>query len=229
MKKIAILIFALFIFHNSHAQIVKGSVPIAGSISYNSNSYSTSDSLNTSDFKNSDFGISPEIGYFVANNFAIGASIKYYYDKSSIEDASIYTDFSDTKTTTIHSLQFSPFAARYFKVSEKFYFSLTATFGYGMPLSNVVKSVEHSPAATTITENKGLYYYSINADLAPGLLFFINEKFAIQASMGSLYYNYEHRQNNDVSYSNYSKDTGFGLNLSMASISLGVQYLLVKK
>lgn len=231
MKNLLIIctIFLHFAFgQNLTAQILKGSIPLSGSLSLRNNDYSAQDTLQSGIGRNSYYSISPSIGYFIADNFTIGLGISYSHDKSYSENKYIYSGDYINNTTIQENLQFTPHLHYYIRLSDKSYFSVNGSFGYSIPLSYINKTEIYFGTNLTTTENKKVSSYSIQASVAPGILYFLNDKFALQGSFGSLYYNYYHSQNNNVSYSNYKGTATSGLNLNLSAFGLGIQYFLVK-
>ena len=228
MKKTIIILLSFLFFSKANAQILKGSIPLAGSVSFNNNSNSWKDTLQSLTTNNLTYSVAPTIGYFITNNLAVGLGISYSYSKSLWEEHDGASN-SIKKITISDNLQFAPYLSYYIHLSDKAYVSINGSVGYTMPLSYDNKTEYYSTTGTTVTENKKVNSYSINANLAPGVLYFINNKFALKGSIGSLYYNYYHSQNNNVSYSNYQNSTTSGLNFNLSGVSLGVQYFLVRK
>ena len=68
------------------------------------------------------------------------------------------------------------------------------------------------------TSPGGLYF--IGADIAPGISYFINDKWMLNTTIGSLNYS--------INYRRYSEDKfhNFGYSFSSTPINLGVRYLL---
>ena len=94
MKKLFIAILMLITSATTHAQFNKGRKLIGGQVSF-----STSPD---SDYKSTYFELTPQFGYFIANNLAVGAGVNYYRQNNS-----------DSYLST--SLQIEPFVRYYFK------------------------------------------------------------------------------------------------------------------
>jgi hypothetical protein len=230
MKKIALVVFALFIMLGSYAQIGKGSFMLTGSVACSSYNDSRCDSSSAYDIKQTNFNVSPGIGFFAANNLAVGLGIEYFSSSgSSSYNNTFGNNYSNTKSTsTRRGLEFSPFASYYLRLSDNAYISATATFGYQMLLSYSNKYETQSTSTYTMHEINDVDSYEINASLLPGLVYFLNQKLALKASIGGLFYNYSYFKNKNVSYDNYEKNSSTGLNFNMSSISFGIQYFFRK-
>jgi outer membrane protein len=235
MKKlsiISVILFNLAVVQQSTAQIVKGSIPFAASLNLIRSNYDNKSFMSSATHTVSYYSVSPSVGYFIVDNLAIGLGFSYNYSRSYSEninlDPSPYV--TSSKSTEIRqSLQIAPCIHYYIHLSDKAYFSINGSAGYTLPISYHNKTENTSGGITTSIENNDVKFYSINGSVAPGVLFFLNDRFAIQGSIGSLYYSYNHSQDDKVSYDNYSNDSGAGLNLNLSSISLGAQYFFVRK
>ena len=75
MKKSLILLVATCMFVAVNAQTDAGGKFIGGTIKFGTASFFNPDSVGYFKGNNFDFQIAPEFGYFVADNFAIGASL----------------------------------------------------------------------------------------------------------------------------------------------------------
>lgn len=229
MKKIALTFVAVFILFSVNAQIIKGSLLLLGNISSSNYKYEQVDSIDTYQNKQSSFAIAPGISYFVADNFAVGISMQYSSHNMVSEQLMSSNNTLYKYTSKRKSIEVSPFASYYFTISEKAYFSLSASFAYGMPLSQIEIEEITSGGSTDITERNNLKTYSLEASLWPGILFLLNNRFALYGRFGSVDYSYYYSTDNDISYTNYTRDEHSGFNFNMTSISFGVKYFLVRK
>lgn len=72
-------------------------------------------------------------------------------------------------------------------------------------------------------------FYMIGAEIAPGLSYFINAKWALFANYGSLFYQFSHDINYRPGTSEISTTTNrnnFGASFSLNTFDLGIQYFL---
>lgn len=118
-----------------------------------------------SDTEDSDILINfnPKIGYFFADNFALGIGIEYTYSKDQVGDAeSIGTD-----------LLAGPYSRYYIPLTENsaFFGELSVVFG--------TQSVEEQEVEVSTT--------LVGVGIGPGITIFANDKFALE---GVVRYNY---------------------------------------
>ena len=139
MKKIFSLILLAAIFQFSvNAQISKGSFYIDGNINYNNDNIKNDANANVN--KTTKFIFSPNFGYFITKNFAIGVGLDY----QNLIDINSYNisssiDNQVTITSTSKQSEFSPvFFAKYvIPISDKLSFSLNARYSHGFMTNEI--------------------------------------------------------------------------------------------
>lgn len=149
MKKIlAIFTIGILAAGAADAQTKKGNWLVGGSAGFNSSKVSTSSNSTTT------INISPDAGYFVANNLAVGANVGFW--------SSSY----NSSTTTVFN--FGPMARYYFAEmgkNAKLFGHAFVGFGSSKQGSN--------PSVSSTT-------WGINA----GPAFFLNKNVALEATVG---------------------------------------------
>lgn len=118
MKKLSICLLAIFatsIFCTSAQQ--KGDMYVGGSFGIGTNSSIIDGSSSTS----LSFEIAPEFGYFVANNFRIGASLSYGISYNG---------------STIHEFTIMPNLAYYLRICDNFYYTPGLELGFALGASS---------------------------------------------------------------------------------------------
>jgi hypothetical protein len=144
----------LFFTALANAQITKGNWMVGGTGDYSSTKTTYTFDGVQKDFNRTIFNITPNIGYFIVDKFAVGTYAKFGYD-----------DFGDLDST---SFGFGPFARYYFLEPEKIVnIFAQASVGYNEGKSN----------------NGGEYHindYGIKA----GTVVFFNSSVALELSLG---------------------------------------------
>jgi Outer membrane protein beta-barrel domain len=143
MKSFYTCALAVLCIYGAAAQTEKGNWMVGGNI----NLAIVSD--------NSEVGLNPQGGYFIINNFAIGATVTMEYNK-----------IGENSTTTFGAGPFS-----------RFYFGTKNVRPFAHGELNFV-SVKLKVPSTTNTENGNNYF------LAGGLAFFLNENVALETLLG---------------------------------------------
>jgi len=204
MKKLFLLTLLSSLAGGAQAQtaIKAGTVQLGGNVGY----WHTSSEApgNTSGYYptksttiNSQFVVAPSVGYFVADNLAVGISGAYKATHDEYRQSSSATSSLKTK-----QYQVGAFVQYYKMVSEQFGFTGTLGGGYqylGQP---------YNYGSSTLV-SKGLY-----ANIIPSVVFFPIPKLAIGASIGGISY---------ASY-NYDSPAGFNSSDSYESSTFGASF-----
>ncbi|KIC63880.1 outer membrane beta-barrel protein [Chryseobacterium taiwanense] len=224
MKKL-ILAGAIVLFGLSNAQITRGNVYLTGQIGY-----SKKENKNI-DVKIETLKIIPTIGFFIGSNLSIGTGIGYTNSKSNTFEviAANPNLFFITTRENRSAVVVNPFVRKYWTLSENLYFfgqleipmefGKTETYEYVSNVSNPINGIYSVNPATDIKTN----YTSIGVNVKPGLDYFLNKNWSIEATIGEFgYKNLKYKETDAKALNNYN----FGLNLS--SITFGVKYIFAK-
>ena len=211
----------------AQSAISAGTIALGGSIGYSSNNIKASGSAGNNTFteeeKASQFSLAPAVGYFIADNLAIGLSFSYqafsngndYYRTSSPG-----TNRAELDPATV--IRVGPYVQYYKMLSEQFGVLGTLSGGY-----QATKDLRYSGSGNNavVQERKasGLY-----AGLAPGVIFFPIPKFGISAAIGGLSYDrlkYDYPTNSGTAPSGYeSSASAFNLRFGLDQLQFGGTY-----
>ncbi len=202
MKKIIFAAAALFAFGFANAQDAKeesagggfanGDVFISGSVGINSSK--------TGDFKTNDFNITPRVGFFVADNIAIGASLGYMSTKLD--------DGSDDVSNSAFSV--GVFGRYYATPASDFSFFAELGFDY-LSYDSEFAVID---GEIFVGDSKPS---EMRIGLRPGVSYFMSSNWALEASIGALEYSSYDPDGGD-------KTTGFGLNVDLTNVNVGLIY-----
>ncbi|ANF52398.1 opacity protein [Chryseobacterium glaciei] len=218
MKKL-LLAGAVALFGLSNAQIAKGTAYISGSVGY------SQEESNNGDLKKENFNVLPTVGYFVGTNLAVGLGIGYQTEKNTATTTTTFlnTTVVNENVTKKPAFVVAPFVRKYWTLSDKLF-----VFGQlAVPMQFGKTEVESNSVATTgstvvtnstSTEAK---YTKIGVTVKPGLDYFLNKNWSIEATIGEFGYSNFKPKDGDAT-NNYN----FGLNLS--SVTFGVKYVFAK-
>jgi len=196
MKKIILTVAAVFAMSFANAQDKKESSEgfakgdVFLSGSFNLGSKKYSEDGN---FKESSFSIAPKVGYFVSENIALGLGLGFSSAKVEENEGDDETKVNTTAVTA--------FGRYYATPSSKF-----SVFGQ---LAVEYATVDFDPIKVN----------SFGLELAPGVSYFLNDNFAIEASWGALSYA---SAKADVTGAEASNTFELGLNLD--DINFGLVY-----
>jgi outer membrane immunogenic protein len=218
MKKLLIA-SAVALFGLSNAQIAKGTVYLSGTVGY------SQVESNNGDTKKENFNVLPTAGFFVAPNFAVGLGVGFQTQKDTNVSTATLGNITTVNTNEVKQPAFvvAPFARKYWTLSDKLYFfgQLAVPMQFGKTeteTSSVSTNGTTTVSTSTSTESK---YTQVGVTVKPGLDYFLNKNWTIEATIGEFGYNNYKPKNGDA-VNNYS----FGLNL--ANVGIGVKYVFAK-
>ena len=222
MKKL-IIASVITLFGLSNAQIKTGTVYVSGQVNY-SKKENKANNTTIQDFK-----IIPTVGVFVAKNLAVGTGIGVTNKKEEYNE--IYSggsfativDYTGKKNAVI----VAPFMRKYWTLSDNLYIfgQLEIPMEFGkMSQDALVTYMDvmygYTGYQTFSIEKK---YTSIGVNVKPGLDYFLNKNWSIEATIGEFgYKNFKYKEEGAKALNNYN----VGLNLS--SVSFGVKYIFAK-
>jgi len=201
MKKIIVSILMVAVFTTIiQAQTVKGTKVVGGGLELQ---IETDHDYAESETKTTNFSLIPSVGYFVADNLAVGINLGYSTSKTE------YTILNNTNTSKSSGFGVGPFA-RYYKhtSNEDFaiYGQVSALFGFGK---------------NTDTNDNETKSSSMDIALSPGLVYFFNEHWAVELGFRGIGY---YKQDPDKDTDDDENSTfQIGLN-SLMPTTLGFRY-----
>jgi hypothetical protein len=214
MKKLFLLTLLSGLAGGAHAQtaIKAGTVQLGGNLGYSRTSSEVPQSNNgyyssKTTTITSQFAAAPSVGYFVADNLAVGISGAYQINKYEYRQSGTGSSSGNTK-----QYQIGAFVQYYKMVSEQFGFTGTLGGGYqylSQPFSYGYNDIP----------SKGLY-----ANLVPSIVFFPIPKLAIGASIGGITYaSYSYDSYSGPNSDSYKSST-FGANFGLSQLLFSGTY-----
>lgn len=216
MKKI-LLAGAVALFGLSNAQIAKGTTYVSGQLGYSQNEN------NNTDTKIESFKVLPTVGYFVNTNLAVGLGVGYKNDNTKTV-STIGSTTVDGKET-ISGFVVAPFVRKYWTVGEKLYIfgQLEVPMVFGQNKDEGTSTTVVGGTTVTSSASTKNNFTSIGVNVKPGLDYFLNKNWSIEATFGEFGYN---TNKVNVDGAKRVNDYKFGLNLS--SVTFGVKYVFAK-
>jgi hypothetical protein len=206
-----------------HSQDNKGKFMIRGSAGYsNSNiikKYPQNNGL-TDEYKTNLVSADVNFGYFLSNNFAVGISgaVNHFKFINKSNNLPGYTKYGNT-----YSEKGAGIFARYNRTLHK------SKFGVFLQLNAQYYWINEIDISTTLNANgkpenvtKVTKGTRIQTNLNPGLIYFINNKFSVESTLGSLYYSVE--QSKSTTMLIKKKNIKTGADFSLTNINLGFTY-----
>ena len=221
MKKI-LLMSAVALFGLSNAQIAKGKTYLSGQVEYN---HSENNAYYNSARKDDVIKILPTVGYFVTTNLAVGLGVGY---KSAVTKYDVGGDFFSNELEikeTNNAFVVAPFVRKYWTLSENLYIfgqlQIPLEFGQEKLESNSEIFMGDPLLAPSFSRKNN--YINIGVNVKPGLDYFVNKNWSIEATIGEFGYNTYKR---DIDGAKRNNSYKFDLNL--AAVTFGVKYIFAK-
>jgi hypothetical protein len=216
MKKIIFtLLIGLMSASFVQAQLDQGTKYLGGNFNLGFGSSSNKVGSETTDGpKTFNFGITPTLGFFMQDNLMLGLGIGYSSSSMTTKGDGV-TEPDEQKVST-GMFDISPFVRYYMMPTEKMGFFVNAGFGVGF---GKMKD-EVTMGGTTTTDEMKLSAFSVG--VTPGVVFFISEKVAFEATFGGLIYSSSKATYtiNDTDFEDKTSD--FGLEINPANFTFGV-------
>ena len=167
----------------AQSAIPAGTISLGGSIGYSRNSaeQAYTGNGNTQSLTNaeSEFRLTPSVGYFVADDLAIGLDLQYRAIGQSTKYKGANTPSNPTDPDPATELRVGPYVQRYKMLTDQF--GILGTLGAGY--YHAREEDFSNSGNSTETKAKGFY-----TSLTPGIIYFPVPRFGISASMGNLGY-----------------------------------------
>ncbi|MGK6340888.1 outer membrane beta-barrel protein [Chryseobacterium sp. DT-3] len=220
MKKL-LLAGAVALFGLSNAQIAKGTAYISGQVGY------SQEENNNTDRKVESFKIIPTAGYFVGTNLAVGLGVGYKNDKTTatttatLGNTTVVTERIGTQSAFV----VAPFVRKYWTLADKLYIfgQLEVPMEFGNEKVELNSTSNAGGTTTTASTSTKANYTSVGVNIKPGLDYFLNKNWSIEATIGEFGYN---TSKFDVDGAKSVNNYKFGLNLS--AVTFGVKYVFAK-
>ncbi|WP_353955814.1 outer membrane beta-barrel protein, partial [uncultured Chryseobacterium sp.] len=202
-------------------RIKTGTVYLSGQVGY------SQEKDNNTDSKDQNFSVVPTVGIFIAPNLAVGTGIGYTGSRADHKDITNIGSGIETVQTIIKTNAFTaqPFIRKYWTLSDKLYIfgQLEVPIEIGKRTADLQLNYFDINGYTYFQsmsiEQK---YTSFGVNVKPGLDYFINKNWTIEATIGEFGY-----KNTKIKDQDNGTDTfNFGLNLS--SVMFGVKYVFAK-
>ncbi|MGH1517391.1 outer membrane beta-barrel protein [Chryseobacterium sp. JK1] len=221
MKK-TLIAGAVALFGLSNAQIAKGTVYLSGQADY-SHKENTDFQLKT---KEDVLKILPTAGYFVTTNLAVGlgAGYKNSVTKYEVGSNTPFSNIFDIKDTD-NAFVVAPFVRKYWTLSDRLYIfgQLQIPLEFGQEKLEANSEVTNGDPELALSFYRKNNYTNIGVNIKPGLDYFVNKNWSLEATIGEFGYNSHKKDIDEVKRNNNYK---FGVNLS--SIMFGVKYVFAK-
>jgi len=233
MKQFIFILFFWGTLGKGYSQLQKGNMYLGGNVNFfqdnfnrqdTASNFNAGESVNKSNF----FSGTLNYGYMVRTNLALGTLFRYNFSEQSYRtDNTVSSSFWPKENIgKYHGYALGVFARKYWPLGESmfaFYIQASASYGLGT----------YSSRQMYLENNSGEYTYRntsrkeeiLTLKMTPGLVYFINEHFGAECSMGNVTYTttkaryfYEELQTGASSGSNLRA------NFSVSAFYIGLNY-----
>lgn len=229
MKNSVLFFIAIFALSNLHPQTDKGKKFVNAQLSvagYNNSNGSTFNSANYST-RSFNFQFVPSLGYFVKDNFALGANLNL--EVFNTDQKSEYHNQAPSviinKSNAI-SYGVGGFARYYKRITDNFFVVPSG----GIVFKYQTEKSEYSnndPNYILSADNPAVQNKVINGisvGLTPGIVYFISPKFGIETNFGNIRYQNSRARNLTLPNTTLSSTSSYGINFSLTTFFLGLNY-----
>lgn len=195
MKKLLLFSAALLFIGSTFAQDKR--MWLSGNVGFGSGKSGNTDNFNWS--------VSPEFGFMLNEAMAIGINVGVNGRSADNTNTKIKNTWTD--------MRFTPFFRYYLGDNDKFKFFGQANvyFAFGNQ-----KNEDNSGATGVTTETK---YDGFGINVRPGIQYWFTDSWSMLATFGELGYS---GQTNNKGLNSESKDSNFGLNVNLSTITYGL-------
>lgn len=208
----------------TNAQTEKGRRMIGGQGLY----YKNSSEEGPFSYSSSGYNFKPMVGYFIADNLAVGLDLSYGRGRYGGERTFVANEVIGTYSNESEASQYGTgiFARYYSNISPKLKVFIHAQIDYSVEFSEYTETKADSLRQVTRIEASS-YETETNRKsvfVGPGLAFFPSSRIGIQATFGSIGYSRSQTINNRFEETRTQNSSGFGVNANSANFMLGFNY-----
>lgn len=214
MKKIPLFVLLACLFCQASAQLSKGSLMIGGSVNFSRNNEVFSDASGISSILSTSAGFSPRAGLMLSEKSMFGVSIMYNEYGYRYDYPTYHNEYKQQEFAA------GPLFRQYFPLGER-----AAFFLQGLALFKIGKTTNSggNPFRNDVKDTNGL-----SVSISPGVNYFLNDRWALEATLGSINYSTLNADasDNSPSFGGDSKLNNVNFNLGFSSFTLGINYII---
>ena len=211
MKKVQVLVIALFAMTLAFAQPEKGNLLLGGALNLDIGSSNVKvDGVKTNGPKTFNLGVTPRVGYFLSDKVLVGVNLGFMMTNSKDES-------TGTEVKSNGLAYGGGVFARYY-ITPVEHFALFFEGGVGAMFG----SSKIETAGTTVD---GPNTMALNAGVSPGISIYVSKRIALEANYGFIGYTMNNSKTETAGIETTSSQGSFGLNLNPNTLMFGVSIL----
>ncbi len=233
MKRLTLILIFLGIVYLGFAQLQKGNMYLGGNINFfqdNFNKLDTASGFNEGESVNKSnyFSGTLNFGYMVRTNLALGTLFRYNYSDQSFRTNNTTSSSFWPKENTgkYNGYALGCFARKYWPLGESmFAFFVQASLSYGVGTYISRQMFLENNSGEYIYRNTSRKEDIVTFRLTPGLVYFINEHFGAECSMGNITYaTTKTRYFSNEQQTGSSNGSNLRANFSVSAFYIGLNY-----
>lgn len=225
MKKILFGLLTTFVFFTGNAQTDQGNMFFGGTLNFGTSSFYNPDSIGYFKGNNFDFAIAPEFGFFVSDNFAIGATV--FFGTSTAKSFDVM--FSKLRTQKLSEFGFGGgvFGQYFIELDKNLFLTFKGTLGF---YNTIAETAVTTPSffddtqVTTIGARSSVNELSFI--VTPSIEYFAGDNVSLSLGFGNLYFGKVWNKNLLLATPVSNSITNFGLNLDLSTIRFGIKFYI---
>jgi hypothetical protein len=229
MKNLILVLIVLFgITLNSSAQIQKGAMLIGGNVSFNvqerNEEFRIYNFALEDYYKRTFLSAHPQFGIFINESMLLGIGINYEFIETKSRRVYLVSYRESESNQKSNLIFFNPYFKKFFKLKEKIFLTTSLNFLIGFGKRKMESEGDY---VDNYKSELKIFEYRLN--ISPGLTYFLNDKWALNANIGELFYS--HTKETPDDYKGGSEkpkniEKNYGLSLKFNTFSIGIQYYL---
>jgi outer membrane protein len=214
MKKVLLTLSFIGIAAISQAQLAAGQIAIGGSLGFTAESSTNKTGAVTVDGpKTTSFNIMPSVGYLVTDKIEIGLGIGYAM--TSREET--LNNNKDVRKFSTSVFAIMPYARYYMMMAGNVGFFGQAGISFASGTAKTEITPQGGPTTSTSSDIS-----AFGLGVSPGIIYFMNDKIAIEAAWGALGYNrFSEKMGDDETITTIG-----GLDLNTSTLKFGFRYYI---
>jgi len=225
MKKLIFGVLTMVLFFTGKAQTDAGDLFVGGGLNIGGTSFFNPDSSGFFKGNGFNFRFAPEVGYFVADNFALGVSLAFETTTMKTYDF-MFLGLKEQKVVA-NGIGGGIFGQYFVELDRELFLSFRGSLGYAYFRGETTITTPGFGSSEPIVNVGGSFVnHSFLFVVAPTIEYFVNDNVALSLGFGNLYFINSWVKNLDLNNPVYQSQKDFGLNLDFSSLTFGVKFFI---
>lgn len=225
MKKLIFGVLTMVLIFTAKAQTDAGDLFVGGGLNIGVSRFFNPDSSGIFKGNGFNFRFAPEVGYFVADNFALGVSIAF--ETTTMSSYSRYWDDLIKQKVVANGIGGGLFGQYFIELDRELFLTFRGSLGYAYLRGETTTTTPGFGNSDPTIDIRGSYVnHSFLFVVAPTIEYFVNDNMALSFGFGNLHFINSWVKNLDVNNPVYESQTDFGLNVDFSSFTFGMKFFI---